>query len=203
MKRLLLTIAITALLASCGKSEGEQMLYDYQKDNVKSGLNMDLEDLAFEIKEVKEVDKITAADSVNFYRNKLAELWLGEGYDTKEADTLTYEYVITELDSLEKGYQKLILLNIELGQEYKNYALKDKRDQASDWHLNALTWKMYNDTYQKRPDSILSTKYQAQYSINNPMLNNNKQTFDKYFYTNSENSKIIEEKMIDEENSES
>lgn len=199
MKKTLLIVGMAIAAASCGKSKGEQLLYDYQKASVKSNLNMDLEDLAFEIKEVKEVEQITAADSAAFYKKKLGVLWIGEDAPTEEVDTLSYGYVIRELDTLVNRYQQLILLNIQLDQEYKNYELKRERDQMIEARADAMVWQMFNDSYQKKPDSILSFKYQGTYSMNNPLLNNNKQTFDKYFFSDPENEKFIAEEMASEE----
>lgn len=190
------------ILVSCGKSKGEQMLYDYQQESVKSGLNMNVEDLELEIKEVKEVEQITAADSAKVYKEKLVHLWLGEDANREEADTLTYEYVITELDTLKNRYQEIILANIRADRSYANYEWKEKRDNMIDAYSDAVFWKMVNDAYLKKPDSVLSVKYQGTYSIKNPLLNNNKQTFDKYFYSDPKNEKFIKEEMVAEADSE-
>jgi len=199
MKNKLLAVGFTIVLASCGKSKEEQLLYDYQSDNVKSGLNMNVEDLNFEIHEIKEVGKITALDSANMYKEKLAKLWFGEDASKEQLDTISYDYVITRLDTMRSQAQSIILSNIRLGQDWENYEWKKKRDDATDAYVEAKFYKTRDSSFRVKPDSILSIKYQANYSINNPMLNNSKQTFDKYFYSNPEKTKFIREEMVSQE----
>jgi hypothetical protein len=196
MNKFLLIVGVAILAVSCGKSNGEQMLYNYQQDNVKNGLNMELEDLEFEIKEVKEVGKITAADSARIYEEKLPLMWFGDDVTKEESDTLSFDYVLTKLDAMKKSYQEIIIANIKLGEEYKNYEWTKKRDNATDAYFEVLEWELAKNSFQKKPDSILSIKYQATYSINNPMLNNSRQTFDKYYYSDPENSNFIKEEMV-------
>jgi len=193
MRRLLLILGLPFVLISCGKSDGEEMLYKYQEDNVKSGLNMELSDLDFKIIKVKEVGNITAHDSAVIYRKKLVKLWFGEDATKQESDTLTYDFVIRRLDSMRSQAQSIILSNIALDKEYENYEWKETRDNATSAYLDASSWKIMDDSYRKKPDSILSVKYEANYSMNNPMLNNNKQTFDKYYYSNTEKTMFIKE----------
>ncbi|WP_373521067.1 hypothetical protein, partial [Aquiflexum sp.] len=55
----------------------------------------------------------------------------------------------------------------------------------------------YNE-FSKNPDTILSTKYKASYSIKNPLLSNAKQTFNKVFYTNIDQTEFIKEETLEE-----
>ena len=197
MKKLSLLLTVI-FMASCGRSHEEQLLYEYQQDNFKSSINVDVEDLNLQIHSIEKVEEIRASDSMEIYRDKLANLWSPDLLP-EEKDTLTYRFVIRELDTLQKQYQELILGNIRLNREHRNYELKRTRDQVAEAHTDAIFWNMVDGIYSKNPDSILSIKYKASYSVNNPMLNNTKQTFDKYFYSNSENSKLIKEEMISDE----
>lgn len=197
MKKLLLISITTLLLTSCGKSKEEQMLYDYQANNAKEGLNMNVEDLNLEIEEVKKVKEIKASDSIKFYKDKLSVLWNGDDASEKERDTLSYDFVITQLDTLKSRYQQMIILNIKADKAYENYEWESKRDNAIDAYVDAASWKSVNDAYLKDPDSILSIKYKASYSINNPMLNNAKQSFSKFYYTDASNEEFIKEESID------
>jgi len=194
MKKLLLLTAISFLLFSCGKSHEEEMLYNYQKDKMKKNINMDIDDLDFEISEIKKIEEIKASDSAKIYKEKLMTLWYS---DNVRNDTLSYDFVLTELDTLKNRYQQIILANIKSDRAYENYDWKDKRDQMIDAIYDVKDWKESNDKYVENPDMVLSTKYEASYSINNPMLNNSKQSFSKLYYSDSNNKKFIKEESID------
>ncbi|MGM0934030.1 MAG: hypothetical protein ACQEWD_11355 [Bacteroidota bacterium] len=192
------TIGLAAiLLISCGRSSEEQMLYDYQKENVKSGLNMDIEDLDFEIHSIEKDEEIKALDSLTYHKNELAVLWLGDDPDPVEKDTLTYKYVINSIENVREDYHEIMLLNIRAGKEYRNYEYEGKRERMGEALLKAQISQMMYNSYSRNPDSLLSVKYKTSYSINNPMMNNARQTFDKYFYTNSNQSKFIAEDMVE------
>lgn len=173
------------------------MLYEYQKENVKSGLNMDIEDLDFEIHSIEKEKEIKAMDSIAYHKNELAVLWLGDDSDPAEKDTLSYEYVINSIESARDDYHEIMLLNIKAGREYRNYEYEEKRDRMGEALLTAQISEMKYNSYSKNPDSILSVKYKTSYSIKNPMLNNAKQTFDKFFYTDSDQNKFVAEEMIE------
>lgn len=198
MKKVLLVVGLAAVVVSCTKAKGEELLYNYQKESVKAGLNMDLEDLEFEIIEVKEAGTVTARDSAQMYKEKLIKFWFGEDIVKEEADTLSYTFVVSQMDTMQKNIQRIIELNIEMDQSYENYEYKRKAEEAKENQLEVLSWMEHDQKYSKNLDSVLSYKYLATYSINNPMLNNNKQTFDKYFYSNPEQTKFIKEEMVDD-----
>ncbi|MBW2961309.1 hypothetical protein [Mesonia aestuariivivens] len=193
MKKLLLIATISTLLISCGRSHEEELLYNYQKDKIKENINMNIDDLNFEISEINKVEEITAKDSLKFYRDKLVNLWLGEDAEKNKKDTLTYDYVLGQLDTLRSRYQGIVLANIKADRAYENYEWEKKRDQMIDAIYDVKIWKNKSDSYQKSPEKVVSTKYKASYSINNPMLNDSKQTFDKFYYTNTEDNKFIKE----------
>jgi len=211
MKKITLLLIGTLLIVSCGKNKEEQMLYDYQQKNAKS-LNFDLEDLNFKIDKVEKVADIKASDSLKVLKEKLAEYWT-KNPEQSLIDTLSFEYVkdvlnksITQQDTLYKSYQELVLSAIRRSDISSEYSYKRERDKAMDEKLsNQKTLieiksleKYYNQLADK-PDSILSTKFTAKYSQNNPLLNNTKQTFEKTFYTNSEQTEFVKSESNEKE----
>ncbi|WP_145993543.1 hypothetical protein [Tenacibaculum dicentrarchi] len=195
MKKITLLL-LTIMTISCGNNKEEQMLYDYQSKGIKKMFNTNLKELDFKINSVEKVLDIKSSDSLIFFKNKLSILWLGKNADQKKKDTLTFEYVIKELDTLVNTYQSIIISNIRLGNKYKNYEYKEKRNKYIDSKVNAESWKRKSELYSKNPDSILSNKYKANYSITNPILKV-KQTFDKFYYTNATQTKFIFEEKIE------
>lgn len=193
MKNILFLLLIV-LTVSCGKSKQEQMLYDYQSKGVKDLFNTNLEELDFKINSVEKIGEIKASDSIKIYKDKLVTLWFGRASVQNEKDTLKYEYVITELDTLINAYQGLILSHIKSNQAYLNYDLKEKRNNSIKEKVYVESWKSQSDFYNKKPDSILSTKYKANYSITNPVLKL-KQSFDKIYYTDAGQTKFIHEEI--------
>lgn len=211
MKKITLLLVGTLLIVSCGKNKEEQMLYDYQQKNAKS-LNFDLEDLNFKIDKVEKIADIKASDSLKVLKEKLAEYWT-KNPEQSLIDTLSFEYVkdvlnksIAQQDTLYKSYQELVLSAIRRSDISSEYSYKRERDKAMDEMFSykktlseVETLENYYNKLSEKPDSILSSKYRAIYSQNNPMLGNTKQTFEKIFYTNSAQTEFVKEETIEKE----
>ncbi len=204
MKKITLLL-LTILTFSCGNNKEEQMLYDYQQKNVKA-LNFDLKDLDYKVQNIEKVADITAADSIKHLKHELAEYWT-KNPEQSLVDTLSFKYVknvlnesITQQDTLHKLYQQAVLTAIRIDDYSYELESKSKRDKALDEMftykktLSELeTLEKYYDKLSEKPDSILSSKYKANYSLKNPILGNAKQTFDKEFYTNAAQTKFVKE----------
>jgi PBP1b-binding outer membrane lipoprotein LpoB len=211
MKKLTLLLLIATLIVSCGKNKGEQMLYDYQQNNVKA-LNFDLADLDFEIKKVEKINNITASDSLKHLKKEFAGYWTKDA-EQSLVDTLSFKYVksvlnetITQKDTLYKLYQESVLTAIRIDDYSYELESKRKRDKAMDEMfsykktlLEVETLEKYYNKLAEKPDSILSSKYKANYSLKNPMLGNTKQTFEKEFYTDATQTKFVKEEEIEKE----
>jgi hypothetical protein len=208
MKKITLLLLVTTLMISCGKNKSEQMLYDYQQKNVKA-LNFDLADLDFKIQKVEKIADITAADSLKHLKKEFAEYWKKNPKQSL-VDTLSFKYVknvlnesIAQNDTLYKLYQKSVLTAIRIDDYSYELESKRKRDKAMDDMFSykktlaeVETLEDYYNRLSENPDSILSTKYKANYSLKNPMLGNTKQTFDKIFYTNASQTEFIKEEDV-------
>lgn len=186
---------MSLIFISCGKSKEEQMLYDYQEKGVKKIFKTNLEELDFKINSIEKQEDITAKDSINYFKNELCKIWLGENAKQSEKDTLSYNYVISKLDELVDGYQELIILNAKAGKSYKNYENKKERNKYIDASVNVKSLKSKSDIYSQNAESVLSTKYKVNYSILNPVLKLT-QTFDKLYYTDASQTKFIKEEQI-------
>lgn len=192
MKKTIL-ILLTFSLIACGKSKEEQMLYDFKAKSIKELFNSTPKDLNFKINSIKFDRNVIAKDSAKHYKDKLSIAWFGKNPNKEQSDTLTFKFVIQELESMINIYQEMIISNIKLDRDYKNYEYKKNRDETIESKAEIMIMKMYYDDYIKTPDSILCKKYLSNYSLNNPSLNNVKQTFDRYLYSNKDDSKIIAE----------
>ncbi|WP_026708969.1 hypothetical protein [Flavobacterium frigidarium] len=208
MKKITLILLGCSFLMSCGKNNEEQMLYDYEQNNVKA-LNFDLKDLDFKIGNIDKVSDITAKDSLQFLKKELSNFWIKDA-EQSLIDTLSFKYIksvltenISHQDTLQKLYQEAVLTAIRIDDYSYKYESEGKRDKAIDeMFSNKETLgkvekieKRYNEL-SKNPSSILSTKYKANYSVKNPLLGNAIQTFDKIFYTNIEQTKFIKEEAV-------
>ncbi len=204
MKKITLLL-LGILTLSCGNNKEEQMLYDYQQKNV-SALNFDLKDLDYKVQKIEKVADITAADSIKHLKQELAEYWT-KSPEQSLVDTLSFKYVknvlnesITQRDTLYKLYQKSVLTAIRIDDFSYELESKRKRDETLDEMFaykktlsEVETLEKYYDKLSEKPDSILSSKYKANYSLKNPILGNAKQTFEKQFYTNAAQTEFIKE----------
>ena len=185
MKKLLFS-ALTTLLISCGYNQQEQMLYDYINNGIKSTLKTEAKNVGFKIKE------ITANDSMQVQKEKLYDIFYDGGVTyNKDKDTLSFDFVISSNNKISEAYQKMILSNIESGDSYLNYDLKNKRNKAIEKSVYAEGAKKRYEKYKAMNNAKLSDVYQATYTIKNPLLNNVEQTITKNYYTNKEGTKII------------
>ena len=205
MKKITLLLIGSLFLVSCGKNQGEQMLHDYQQKNARA-LNFDIKDLDFKVLEIEKIGDITSVDSMKIIKREFAEYWT-KSPEQSLVDTLSFDYVkgvlnqsISHQDTLSKLYQKSVLTAIEIRDYSYELDSKRKRDKALDEKFSFKETlskiedlELYHNALSVKPDSVLSTKYAATYSMNNPMLGNAKQTFDKVYYTNGEQSKFIKE----------
>ncbi len=212
MKKYILLLIVTILLFnSCGRKKSEQMLYDYQQKNLKT-LNFDLEDLNFKIHKIEKIKNILAADSLKIIKKELAEYWK-KNPEQSLIDTLSFKYVkkiinnsIKQNDTLAKLYQKSLLTAIKLGDYSFKVESKTKRDEVIDelYKNKKLLIKVeelekYYNKLSVKPDSVISSKYLAKYSMKNPLLGNVKQTFEKFFYSDPVQTKFIKEELVNED----
>lgn len=211
MKKIMLFLIGTFLMVSCGKSKEEQMLYDYQQKNAKS-LNFDLDDLDFKIDKVEKVADITTSDSLKILKEQLAG-YLVENPEQSLIDTLSFKYVkdalneaMADYESITKNYREAAIsasIRGDLSSKYKyreerNKAIRDEVEVRS--KLSRVKWlENYYNLLAVNPDSILTSKFTAKYSQNNPLLGNTKQTFEKTFYTNSEQTEFVKSESNEKE----
>lgn len=209
MKKITLLILGTIFLFSCGKSKEKQMLYDYQQEYFG---DLNLDDLDFKIQSIDKFGDIKASDSMKVLKRELGDYWVTNP-DQSLTDTLSFKYVkdllnetIVDKDTMSKLYQKAMITGMEIKNPSYERDAERKRDEAIDEMvfyketlLKLESLEKYHNALAKNPDSILSSKYRATYSLNNPRLDNKKQSYEKVFYTNGSQTKFIKEETADEE----
>jgi len=195
MKRILVLLVII-LTISCGKNKESQMLYDYHSKTIKQMYSTNLEELDFEVNSIEKIGEVKISDSIKILKDKLVGLWLGDDATKEEKDTISFDYVIKELNNLTNTYQQIILTNIKLDEDYKNYEYEQKRDKNILTSVYAEDLKRKYDLFSKKRDSMLSVKYKASYSLTNPLLRI-KQTHNNIYYTNADQTKFINDEKVE------
>jgi len=211
MKKTITILMLVLLSISC-KNKAEQMLFDYQQKNVSS-LNFDLDDLDFKINKIEKIADITAQDSMKLSKVKLAQYWTKEPSESV-IDTISFAHmkvafrdIITQreklLDVYKKAYEESLKWDdwkgYSLQQEYSEGRMNTAKDLNQDNIMlsEIISLEAYYSKLAENPDSVLSSKYKANYSVKNPMLGNTKQTFNKIFYTNATQTEFIKEEIVE------
>lgn len=189
MKKITVLLLIFACFA-CSKPNEKEMIYSYLEEKINDSLNINIKDTDFKINLIKKSGVIKSSDSINYYKEKLSELW-SDSSSKNIKDTLSFDYVINTANELKQEYQKLILGNEQSGNLPKNPGFKAQLDQYIKMYTTAISLKKEHDKYVDQPNSILSTLYKVNYSITIPKSNSRK-TVEKILYTNSNNDRIVQ-----------
>jgi len=195
MKKLLLLLLCVFVL-SCSENKGEQMLTEYVSKGIKH-INVNINDTDFKIISVVKIADIRSSDSLSF---------VTEYFEKKKIQRINHFK-----DRLKEGREDLKEYQQKLDNEsfksLKELYINRIEDTKSDITWNNELIKLYNgdckgtvlesvlvkiNAFTKKPDSILSTKYIAKYTMTNPLLQI-KQTFNKVLYTDANQSSFISE----------
>lgn len=201
MKKITLLTAFLITLISCGYSPEEQMLFDYLNNASMKTLKVNINDLDFKIISLEKVKDISASDSLEIvqkYFDEKKNKKIGQFEDEIKRDEIRIaknEELIRSINvnDVTKTVQEWVdkdKVNIERNQ--KNIELYNGDCKGT--FLEPVLVKINN--YKSEPNKILSVKYKANYSMNNPLMKV-KQTFNKYYYSNSENTIFIKEEEIE------
>jgi len=202
MKKITLLTLLSILLVSCGLSNEEQMLYDYQKQGMLETLNIDIEDLNFNIISVKKVKEIKSSDSLvvlqkyfDENKNKKIEQMLEQIDFYNETLAKTKEDLkSTKFESMKELYNENIERYEKEIESFKG-VIDLYNGDCKGTFLEPVLFQI--NEYKKEPNKILSNKYKGEYSFENPLLNNIKQTFTKYYYTNSDSTRFIKSEDVE------
>lgn len=187
MKKLLLLL-LCLVVFSCGKSKEEQMHFDYEDQVIRDYLNVSATDLNYKLISLNEVRKIKGSDSALFFLNKFRKKYKA-AYD--------FELTPVYFDSLINIYSQGSiacgnLAKLYLESNYSKYSEnRDKQVKYKSWSDDVTLLKNNYDNYSKVSDTLISSEYLIKYSIDNPILNNLKQTHEKYYYTDAAGSKFV------------
>ena len=194
MKKLLLLLCVFVL--SCSENKGEQMLTEYVSKGIKH-INLNINDTDFKIISVVKIADIRSSDSLSF---------VTEYFEKKKLKKINYfkHRIKEDQKSLIEYQQKL---ENETFKSLKEFYINQIEGAKSDITRNNELIELYNgdckgtflesalvkiNAFTKKPDSILSTKYIAKYTMTNPLLQI-KQSFNKVLYTDANQSSFISE----------
>lgn len=184
MKKLTLIIGLI-IFTSCSLSKEKQLISDYEQTigNTKTDLNLKFEKVEF-------VKDITSKDSSDFLTKFVNE------EKEKEIKNLT-ELIDIDEETIQ------IFRESGLSEEMINVIAKETFQQIEN---NKSILQLYNEDCRRTPlepilikinkletnlDSVLCKEYDVTYTIENPFLNNAKQTLSKIYYINSDITKIL------------
>ena len=169
---------VSLVFFSCSMSKEELLISEYEQtlENTKTDLNLKFKKLEF-------VKNITWKDSLSL---------LKKYFDKSRKERIKYEE--NEIIELNKKIKN----RIKYGSSYSIYEeiIKVKQKHIESFkgdckgtYLEKTYLKIHNSNLNS--DSILSKEYDVIYTIQNPLLNNVKQTIFKKYYLNSDLTKIL------------
>ncbi|WP_347375142.1 hypothetical protein [Aequorivita sp. Q41] len=193
MKKITLLLLGATLMLSCGKSKEEQLIADYAQTLGDAKM-----DLNFKMKNLEKVEDITAKDSLEILKsyftekkaNKISEFQDGINYNKENLDKHTKELAETNPNhsSLVELYERYINeAKSEIERYEQNIKLYEGDCQGTFLEPVLISIK----DYEKRGDEILVSKFKANFTMNNPLLNNTKQEITRTYYLDGDRTKVL------------
>lgn len=197
MRNLTILLAcLSIILFSCQADPVAELISDYEQriGGAKT-------DLSLKIISLKETGPVTGADSLKFYEKeyKATHDEVVEAYNNYEN---LFDDYIGKSDSLrdrmnelnKRKYSSSINRKVKTAlAEHTIYLDSAKRILGKKEPLNKAYIKLTH--YQARRDSLLGYKYECNYSLLNPLLNNVKQELSKEYVLNKQKSKILSSRI--------
>ncbi len=201
LRKITLITIVFNLLFSCSRYSKEQMLYDYVKKTSFEKLNVNIDHLDFNILLLMKISNITAKDSL---------ILMQKYFDIKKKEKIDYFTQQLELyKNLNMGYAYTI-------KNTKNQSINDMHQDFTDNIEENIKRiqnciNLYNGDckgtflepvlskikrYKMNPDKVLSSKYEANYTLTDPTLNAT-ETFNYYYYTNLHNTSFIKDEKVE------
>lgn len=193
MKKITLFLLGATFLISCGKSKEEQLIADYAQTMGDAKM-----DLNFKMKNLEKVEDITAKDSLEILKsyfdekrgNKISEFQEGIDRNKENLDKYTKQLAETNPNhtSLVELYEKYIN---EAKSEVERYEqnIKLYEGDCKGTFLEPVLISIKD--YEKKGDEILVSKFKANYTVNNPLLNNTKQEITRTYYLDGSRTKVL------------
>ncbi len=192
-------LILAVFFMSCEKSQEEKLIATHVQTIGDAKM-----DLNFDLKNLDKVRDITAKDSLDILKPEFEE---------KRTEKLSQLNASLEDSTMIEFYQEQIekyktdpLYSGEIFEgsiERFESSLSEEKESKERTKEIINTYEtdckgtflepIYNriNQYEQTPDKILATEYKVNYSIENPMLNNEKQEFDKIFIINGERTKVL------------
>lgn len=193
MKKITLFLLGATFLISCGKSKEEQLIADYAQTMGDAKM-----DLNFKMKNLEKVEDITAKDSLEILKsyfdekrgNKISEFQEGIDRNKENLDKYTKQLAETNPNhtSLVELYEKYIN---EAKSEVERYEqnIKLYEGDCKGTFLEPVLISIKD--YEKKGDEILVSKFKANYTVSNPLLNNTKQEITRTYYLDGARTKVL------------
>lgn len=198
MKKLIPFLLLSLLIVSCGGySPEEQMLYDYENKGAQESLEVELNELDFQILKVEIVDSVIAMDSLTYY----FDVFKSEFKDAlPEIDENSYDQLIETYDSNYKEYDSLVGVYNKLNEpSSKNKVLEfsQQRDTFRSYRDKVIGLKNRFDYFMDMGSNTLAYKFKGAYSHKNPQEKNLVQTHEKIYFTNSDGTKFVKTEELE------
>lgn len=191
MKKLLL-IGLSITIFSCGKSKEEELIASHVQK-----IGETKTDLSFKMISLDKVKDITAKDSLEILQSHFNEKKTGKLEELRGNVELYEEYIKkykTKLEEENKSNTSIVEMYQEFITEYeadvkRNKEFIEKYEGDCKGTFLEPVLSSINE-YKEKEQEILATKFDAVYSIKNPLLNDAKQEINKEFIVNAERTKI-------------
>jgi len=193
-------------MISCGKSKEEQLISDYAQTLGDAKM-----DLNFKMISLEKIKDITAKDSLSIFT---------EYFNVKKAEKIESltETLESEKEQLEYHYKNLEdkkknLASTKKSSDYYSIYVGWVEDEEKSIEDSKKSIKMWEDAitnyngdckgtflepvlisikdYEKKGDEILVSKFRANYSMNNPLLNNTKQEITRIYYLDGGRTNVL------------
>ena len=190
MKKLLLVLFTALMFISCQTTE-KKLIKDHEQTLGDTKIDTDIS-----FNSLDEVQVITAKDSLKILETYLEEKRVNKIEELSEMIELYQDYVDkytievdeAEYQSMKDIYQELLDLKKESIESYK-LALINYQGDCKDTFLEPVIAQI--EDYKKRGDEVLFSKYKANFTANNPFLNNIKQEITREYYISADKTKIM------------
>ena len=176
-------------LASCGASIEETAISNFVQTsgNVKT-------DMDFSLKKIELKENVYGNDSLRYYlklnkygwaKDLTAKRLIDEYIDVIEKEKKFISEYDSKIDSIDN-----VVNQDQFGYQLKAFYLKSiislEKDMREDSLVLSKLSRLYTDSA-----SVICKKYEAVYSIKNPMLNNAEQEITKTFFLTPDGGKVI------------
>lgn len=190
MKYLLIP-TILLFIISCSNKQKE-LIYQYEAEQIKEFLNVDIGDLSFKIESAEVHDTIFGKDSLDYHFNEFRTSYKDALETINES---SYDTLIQNYTALHKLYDSIYKAAPDEDKHYYD-DFEEKASAYLKYKEEVVQMKAMYTNYADVENEILSIVYIGKSSMLNPLLKL-KQTHEKLYYTDSLQEKIVSDESIE------